>query len=214
MLLSGERERITGYARRLVSDGLALGTSGNLSIRAGDLVAISPRGLAYEHLTPELVCVVDLAGSVVEGQLTPSTELPLHLAAYASTLAAAVVHAHPLYATALSAAAAELPAVHYLIADFGGPVRVAPYATPGTDRLAGQVAEGLDGRRGVILQNHGTITIGDSLERAYDRALLLEWLCKLYTYARALGEPRSLDAAELDAVADVLRNYRQRPPGG
>ncbi|HEX2258747.1 MAG TPA: class II aldolase/adducin family protein [Actinomycetota bacterium] len=212
MLLAAERRLVARFARRLVPDGLAVGTGGNLSARLGDLLAVTPRGLAYEDLVPELVCVVDLKGVVVEGELAPSTELPMHLAAYDTTDALAVVHAHSPFATSLSAVAAELPAVHYLVAEFGGPVPVAPYATPGTEALARVMAEGFRERRAVILQNHGTIVVGDSLERAYDRAILLEWLCALYARARMLGDPRVLDRMEIAQVANLLGKYRQSPP--
>ena len=212
MLLTAERELVSGFARRLVPEGLAVGTSGNLSTRAGDFLAITPRGLAYDDLTPEMVCVVDLEGALIEGELAPSTELPLHLAAYRSTEAAALVHAHSVFATALSAVALELPAVHYLVAELGGAVPFVPYATPGSEELARNLAEGLSNRHAVILQNHGTVAIGDGLAQAFERAILLEWLCAVYTRARLLGDPRTLDSEEIGRVADLLSGYRQEPP--
>lgn len=210
MMLEAERAWVVRYARRLVPDGLAVGTGGNLSTRVGALIAITPRGLPYEKLTPGLVCVVDRDGLVVDGKLAPSTELPMHLAAYRTVqAAAAVVHTHSPFATALSTAVDELPAVHYLIAELGGPIRVARYATPGSEELAHEMAEGFRDRRAVILQNHGAITIGENLERAYERAILLEWLCTVYARARMLGDPRTLDGAELARVTELLAGYRQ-----
>jgi L-fuculose-phosphate aldolase len=211
--LAAEREAIVRLARRLRPDGLVLGTAGNLSVRAGDLVAITPSGLDYDALAPELVCVVALDGEPVEAELEPSTELAMHLAVYARTAAAAVVHTHSPFATAVACAQDELPAIHYLQAELGGGVRVAPYATFGTPELAERMAAGLEGRSAVLLANHGTITIGDSLDRAYANSVLLEWLAALYARTRALGTPRQLEDAELARVAERLADYgRSAPP--
>jgi L-fuculose-phosphate aldolase len=207
MRLARERELLVAYARRLERDGLALGTSGNLSVRSDELVAITPSAVAYDELTAELVCVVSRDGSRLEGAGRASTELPMHLAAYAATEATAVVHTHPPFATALSTVVDELPAVHYLIAFLGGAVRVAPYFTPGSDELAAAVAEGLADRSAVILQNHGALVAGPTLEKAYEWSRLLEWLCGLYWHARAIGEPRILAAEELSEMAAKLHDY-------
>jgi len=102
----------------------------------------------------------------------------------------------------------ELPAIHYSIADLGGPVRVAQYATFGTADLAKTVREALAGRSAVILGNHGTLTIGDTLEEAYSRSVLLEWLSALYYRARLLGEPRILPLDEIERVRERLRAMR------
>jgi L-fuculose-phosphate aldolase len=210
--LASERAAIARHARRLRPDGLVVGTSGNLSARNGDLVAITPSGLDYDELTPELVCVVDLAGEVVEGDLEPSTELPMHLAAYEQTDAGAVVHTHSPYATVLACAADELPPIHYLLAELGGRVRVAPYATFGTEALARAIAGALEGRSAALLANHGTLAVGPTLERAYARSMTLEWLSALYVRARALGEPRLLDDAEIELVAERMAGYGQAAP--
>jgi len=211
--LAPEREAIVRLAQRLRPDGLVVGTAGNLSARAGDLVAITPSGLDYDALAPELVCVVGLDGKPVEAELAPSTELPMHLAVYARTAAAAVVHTHSPFATAVACAQDELPAVHYLHAELGGSVRVAPYATFGTPELAQSMATGLEGRSAVLLANHGTITVGESLDRAYANSVLLEWLAALYARTRALGPARRLEDAELARVAERLVGYGQAAPG-
>ena len=92
-----------------------------------------------------------------------------------------------------------------MIAELGGPVRVAPYATFGTDELAGSVMDALHGRSAVLLGSHGTLTVGDSLEQAYWRSMLLEWLAALYFRATLLGEPRLLPTGEIELVAARLR---------
>lgn len=207
MLLERERKELVEVARRLERDDLALGTSGNLSVRADDLVVITPSGVDYDVLTPELVCVVQRDGTPVETEAKVSTELPMHLAVYDATDAMAVVHTHPPYATVLSTVVDELPPIHYLIAFEGGPVRVAPYATPGSEELAKIVIAALENRSAVLLQNHGALTIGPSLESAYFRSWLLEWLCSMYYRARLAGDPRVLTDDELSAVDELLRDY-------
>lgn len=190
MLLSAERAEVVACCLRMAADGLTVGTSGNVSVRAGELVAVTPSGVAYTDLEPAGVCVVDLDGQPVEPGPVPSSETPMHLAVYRHTAAAAVVHTHPLYATAVSTLVEELPPIHYMVAALGGPVRVAPYATYGTPELAENCLAALAGRSAVLHANHGATTHGASLAQAYDRSVLLEWLCRLWHQARLAGEPR------------------------
>jgi len=205
MLLDRERRLVVQYAKRLRPDGLVVLTAGNISVRSGDLVAITPGSFDYDRLTPDRICVVDLDGTVADARLAPSSELPMHLAVYrAAPEARAVVHTHAPYASALSTVVDELPALHYLIAQLGGPVRVAPYATFGSEDLAANVANALEGRTAALLGNHGTIAFGETLEEAYSRTVLLEWLSALYLRSRLLGEPKLLAPEEIDLVARKL----------
>ena len=202
MRLATERQLIADYGRRMTGDRLVVGTSGNLSIRAGDLVAVTPAGHAYATLTPDLVCVQHLDGSPVEGDLAPTSELPFHQLIYEHTDAAAVVHTHSTAATVVSTVVEELPTIHYILAVMGGPIRVAPYATFGTPELAGNVVAAIEGRSGVLLANHGAITYGPTIEVAYDRALYLEWVAEVWLRAHSLPgfTPRILGEAEMAAV--------------
>jgi L-fuculose-phosphate aldolase len=213
MLLPDAREAIVTTCQELSRSGLVVGTAGNVSVREGDLVAVSPSGLRYAELTPELVGVHRLDGAAVEGPLAPTSELPLHLAIYAARPeVAAVVHTHSPAATALSTLLDEIPSVHYYVAMFGGPVRVAPYATYGTNELARNVVDALRERTGCLMGSHGAVTVGHDLVSAHDKSVYLEWLCDVYLRASSAGSPRLLSAAELDAVAVKLTGYGQRPP--
>ena len=205
MLLARERRLVVEYAQRLRPDGLVVLTAGNISVRSGDLVAVTPASFDYDDLTPDLISVIHMDGEPAEPGLPPSSEVPMHLAVYdAAPGAVAVVHTHAPYASALSTVVDELPALHYLIAELGGPVRVAPYATYGSEELAGNVARALEGRTAALLGNHGTIAYGDTIEQAYSRTILLEWLSALYLRSRVLGEPRLLPDEEIDRVARKL----------
>ena len=206
--LRAARAQVVGYSARLLDDGLAVGSAGNISARAGDLVAITPSGIAYHELRPADICVVGLDGTELDAPTPPSSETPMHLAIYAATGAGAVVHTHSAEVIALSAARDELPAVHYAITGLGGPVRVARYARFGSPGLAAAAVEALDGRRAAILANHGAITYGTTLPQAYDRALLLEWLARVYRLSLSYGEPRILSQAELDEVTAESRRRR------
>jgi L-fuculose-phosphate aldolase len=212
MLLSDERAALVEYCLRMQADDLTVGTSGNLSVRRGDHIAITPSGVAYDDLTPESICVIDLDGNPVEPGLEPSSEVPMHTSVYRHTDAGAVVHTHPLYCTALSVTLDEVPPVHYMIALLGGPVRVAPYARFGSPELAEHSVTAMSGRFGVLMRNHGATTYGDTLAKAYTRSVYLEWVCRLYHQARLLGEPSLLSAEEIDGVAEVLGHYGQTVP--
>jgi len=214
MLLEREREEIARACKNLSAAGLVVGTAGNVSIRAGDLVAVTPSGLDYAELSAADVGVHRLDGTPVEAPLAPTTELPLHLAVYrAYSAAAAIVHTHSVAATATSTLADELPAIHYYLAMFGGPVRVARYATYGTDELASNVVEALRGRTACLMGSHGAVTTGPDLKTAYDRSVYLEWVSDVYLRAAAAGKPRLLPPGEIEAVAAKLAGYGQRRQG-
>ncbi len=211
LLLSDARNAVVRTCHELVAAGLVVGTSGNVSARVGDLVAVSPTGVDYRELTAGLVGVHRRDGTPVEAELLPTSELPLHLAIYAATGAGAIVHTHPVAATALSSIAEELPAVHYQVAMFGGPVRVAPYATYGTAGLAANVVTALDGRTACLMANHGAVVTAADLATALNGSRYLEWLCEVYLRAISAGSPRILPAGEIDLVAGKLAAYGQRP---
>lgn len=209
MLLHDERVQLVEYCHRMQADDLTVGTSGNLSVRSGDHIAITPSGVPYEDLTPESICVIDIDGTKVEDGLDPSSEVPMHTSVYKATDALAVVHTHPLYASTLSAVIDELPPIHYMIALLGGPVRVARYATFGSPELADNAIKAMDGRFGAILANHGATTYGESLAKAYARSIYLEWVCRMYYQAKLFGEPNILPPAEIELIAGKLNSYGQ-----
>jgi L-fuculose-phosphate aldolase len=218
MLLEQARDDVVRACRELAAAGLVVGTAGNVSVRAGELVVVSPSGVDYAELTADLVGVHRLDGTAVQAPLRPTSEMPLHLGIYAATGAAAIVHTHPVAATALSTLTGELPAIHYQVAMFGGPVTVAPYATYGSEELARNVVAALRDRTACLMASHGAVTTGPDLRSALTGSRYLEWLCEVYLRALAAGPvagdrrpaPRLLPAEEIALVAGKLAGYGQR----
>ncbi|MFD5258050.1 class II aldolase/adducin family protein [Streptomyces bobili] len=212
--LGQERAVVADACRRLAAEGLLIGTAGNVSVRAGDRVAVTATGAVLARITPDQVTVVDLDGTVVAGTLRPTSELELHLGVYRRYGTAAVVHTHAPMATAVSCVLDELPCVHYQLLALGGTVRVAPYATFGTPELAASVLGALDGRGAALMANHGAVTHAPTLDQAVEHALLLEWACGVYQRAAAMGRPRVLDEGQQLAVieAALARDYGTTHP--
>jgi L-fuculose-phosphate aldolase len=202
--MSGEPlDELVQYARRLTADGLVVGTAGNISIRLGDEIVITPTSIPYERIERDDLCVLG-----VDGRRRPSSETPLHTRIYETTDAAAVVHTHSPFATTLACVVDVLPAIHYSIHRFGGDtIPVVEYELFGSQALADRVALAVRDRRGVLLRNHGAVTYGSSLREAYDLTVQLEWLARIYWQAKQLGEPRLLSAA---AIADVAAEAQRR----
>lgn len=206
--LDAAKLELVAFGRRMVRDGLAFGTAGNLSVRIGDVVAITPSSLPYDLVEPDDVCIVGADGAKRSGRGAVSSEWPMHWLVYSTTDAGAVVHTHSPEVVALSTARSELPAIHYAITRLGGPVRVAAYTRFGSDLLAEHASAALAGRSAAILQNHGAITYGATLADAYERAGLLEWLAATYRRALQYGTPRILTTDELDEVRAEVRRRR------
>jgi L-fuculose-phosphate aldolase len=210
--MSADGAAILAACRAMNASGLNQGTSGNVSVRRGDGMLITPSGVPYDATTPEMMVPVD-AGGAPSGPLVPSSEWRMHLDIYrARPEAGAVVHVHSPYATALSCHRRGIPAFHYMIAAGGGAdLRCADYATFGTQALSDAMLAALEGRRACLLANHGQIAFGPTLEKALWLAGEVETLARQYLLARTLGEPVRLDEAEIARVLDLFAGYGQQP---
>jgi L-fuculose-phosphate aldolase len=209
------RDDVAAACRRLATEGLLVGTAGNVSVRVRDLVAVTASGVVLADCRPHDVVLVDHDGTLVDGGLRPTSELALHLGVYADQpTVGAVVHTHAPWSTAVACVLDELPVLHYQQLLLGGAVRVAPYATFGSAELAASVRVALAGRQAALLGNHGSVAVGATLDRAVEHAVLLEWLAALHHRATALGTPRVMTEAEQDAVvaAVLSRGYGTVPP--
>ncbi|MFI6498852.1 class II aldolase/adducin family protein [Nonomuraea typhae] len=210
-MLTDLREQMCAYGRQAVGLGLVIGSSGNLSAREGDLVAVTPSGVPLDRLTPEMCPIVDVDGYLVDGDLQPSSETPMHLAIYAATQARAIVHTHSVFGTVVATTMTELPPVHYNALLLGGVIKVAEYATYGTPELAANVRTAMAGKQAALLANHGGVTVGTTLEQAFEATRLLEWLCEVYVRGLAIGKPVVLDEEQLAAVVDRAATRHEFP---
>ncbi|HSC07353.1 MAG TPA: class II aldolase/adducin family protein [Steroidobacteraceae bacterium] len=204
------RAAIVATAQAMERAGLAPNRSGNVSCRFDGGLLITPSGIPYDDMTAADIVSLDLAGQVRAGTRTPSSESPFHTAIYRSRPdAEAIVHTHSPRATALACARRPIPPFHYMIALAGGPgVRCAEYATFGTQALAENALRGLEGRRAVLLANHGVIAIGATLEAAYEVAFEVENMAGQYLQMLAAGlEPVTLDEAEMQRVLAQFARY-------
>ena len=208
MLHEKQRAEVAQTALDLLTSGLIVNTSGNVSIRVGEHVVITPSGRDYKSLTPGDIAVVNTKGEVVDGEMLPSSETPLHLAVYESNPnVAAIVHAHSVYATAISTILDQLPTIHYQMTDLGGAVPVAPYRTFGTDELAAVTSQALQGRSAVIMKNHGSLTTAETLDKALGRCITLEWCSKVYLKALSGGSPNILSADEMALAQQQMDKF-------
>lgn len=192
--------------------GLNHGTAGNVSVRYEGGILITPTGIPYEKLTEKHIVFIDANGRHEEDKL-PSSEWRFHMAAYQTRPDThAVVHNHAVHCTAVSILNRPIPAIHYMIAAAGGDsIPCAPYATFGTRELSEHVAVALRDRKATLLQHHGLITCGASLEKALWLAHEVEVLARLYLSTLAITDPVPvLDNKAIDVVLEKFKTYGLR----
>jgi L-fuculose-phosphate aldolase len=225
------REDVVAAGARMLALGLSRGTSGNISVRIGDGMLITPSAIPWHELRPEQLVGLTLGGErldqarldsetpgpgprdAVSGGAPPpppSSEWRLHAAILrARPDVGAVVHAHPPFATALSCLRRPIPPFHYMIAAAGGDdIPCVPYATFGTEALARHTADALRQRDACLLANHGIVAIGRDLAAALWLAGEVETLAEQYCHARQVGEPVLLTAAEMTEALEAFATYR------
>ncbi len=209
------REEIIACCRHMADMGINQGTSGNISARWQKGLLLTPSGLDYDAMAPEDIVFMRMDGSH-DGALAPSSEWRFHRDILKSRKDVhAVVHAHPIYCTALAIAQRDIPAVHYMIAAAGGPtVRCAAYATFGTEELSKHAVKALENRMACLLANHGMIACGVSLKKALWLAGELETLARQYIISLQLGEPRILPDDEIARVMEKFKTYGPRDKTG
>lgn len=201
---------IVGVAQAIDRAGFCPSKSGNVSARTESGFLITPSGLPYAQTTPEDLIELSLDGMVLSGARKPSSEWPFHAAIYqARPEAQAIVHTHSPRATALSCTRRGIPAFHYMIALCGGAdIRCADYATFGTPELADNAVQALEGRKAVLLANHGVIALGASLAGAHQIVAEVENLAGQYLDILAAGlQPVILDDAEMARVSAKFAGY-------
>lgn len=193
------------------ASGLNQSTSGNISARFENRMLITPSATPYDALTPEMICSMpfDAKDGSWEGPLKPSTEWRLHFGILKERPdAGAVVHAHPTYCTTLAIARKPIPAVHYMMAAFGGTdIRCAAYTTFGTAELAANALDALEDRTACLLANHGSIVVGADLDKAMWLAVELETIARQYYNTLLIGGPVLLSDEEIAQTAAAIGTY-------
>jgi L-fuculose-phosphate aldolase len=204
--LPAEREAIAKFGRELVDTGLTQASGGNLSVRTGELAAISPSGVPYHDIVPQMVPIVRTDGKQIAGELKASNEYPIHTGIYrARDDVRAVVHTHSPYASTFAGLDEPIPASHTHLAFAGTEVPVAGWARSGSERLTDRVVDTLGADHDAcLLRNHGTIAVGESLEAAFETALMLEYCARIHYQAKGLGDPEVLPDAEIEAIRKTL----------
>ena len=205
------RAAIIANCRTMNASGLNQGTSGNISARLGESMLITPSAVPYANMRPDMLARIPLDGEygAWHGPAKPSSEWRFHLDIMrARPDVGAIVHCHPTWCTALAMLRRPIPASHYMIALFGGPdVRCTDYASYGTKELSDLAVAGLADRFGVLLGNHGAITVGPSLENAMARMVELETLARMHCVALSIGRPAILPDAEVYRIVERFKTY-------
>ena len=208
------RTALVAAGLELVRTGLNQGTAGNISARCAESMLITPSGIPPHQISPDQIASMDIgtddSSGAYRGPCKPSSEWRLHrdILAHRPDVGA-VVHTHSLYATVLATQHRDIPALHYMIAAFGGPkIRCTPYAPYGTQALSDLIIAHLGSRHGVLLGNHGMVATGVSLEQAMWRAAELETLAKTFFLASSSGgTPVILPDAEIEDTVARFADY-------
>jgi len=205
------RKSIIHSALQMNALGINQGTSGNVSVRYGDRMLVTPSGIPYEELDPKDIVATKIKGDggKWEGELAPSSEWRFHLNIYqARPDVGAVVHTHSTYATVLAICGKPIPAVHYMVAASGGTeIRVAKYATYGTAELSENALEALEGRTCCLLKNHGVIATGPNIKRALWLAGEVETVARQYYLSLAIGGGDIIPDDEINRIIAKFKAY-------
>lgn len=213
MLLAEEREKIISVSLGLMAEKMITNGQGNLSImdRDQNLIAITPSAVPYQEREPEDICVVDPQGNLIEGNWKPTSEMALHLVYYRSRADVnAVVHTHAPNSTVFGIIGDEpMPMVlNEAAMGLGGAVPIAPYARPGTERLAELTCQATGDGIAVIMAHHGLVTLGDTLERAYTSTAAAEATAKAIILARSMdAEVNILEDEEVNTLRKMYLGY-------
>lgn len=212
------RDEIVAVGRTMLDKGLVAGTWGNISARVPDTswIAVTPSGRGYKDTKATDIVIVDLMGKVIEGDLKPSSELPVHLAIYQRRMdVQAIIHTHSVFASACAVAHKSIPPViEDLVQLVGGSVDVATYALPGTDILAQHVVAALANKNAALLANHGVVGCGQTLTEAMMACELVEKAAQIYIYANQIGGAQILSDDDTKVMHDFyVAYYRKRQQG-
>jgi L-fuculose-phosphate aldolase len=208
------RIEVCEAAKKMYSGGLVAGTWGNISARIDDkYMAITPSGMDYEKLRPDEMVIVDMDTLEYEGGLKPSIEVPMHAAIFHDRPNVnGIMHTHSTYALCLATAQKPIPPIcDDQVQILGGDIRVSPYTRPSTKEMADEVTKALRGRYGALIANHGAVTLGIDLDKAYIAAQVLEKTSLLYINTQSIGGPVEIPEEDIAFFHDYFMNcYGQK----
>ena len=206
------RDELVGTAKQMSALGLTPGMSGNVSVRFGDAMYVTPSGMPYPTIVADDIVKIEPDGAVRPGQRAPTTEWRLHKDILGARQdIEAIVHTHSLFCTTISTLRRPIPAIHYMVVLAGSDdIPCAEYATFGSKELALNAITALHGADACLLANHGMIALGTSLAKALRLAAEVETLAAQYWHAAQIGSPHILDHGELDKVRERFAEYGQQ----
>ncbi len=200
------RRKVIATARRMNQLGINQGTSGNVGVRVGGGLLVTPSGADYDGLKPGDIVLMDFEGewSAENPARRPSSEWRIHRDVLRERDdLGAVVHSHPTYATALACQGKGIPAFHYMVAIAGGDsIRCSKYKTFGTEELSVEVLKALRNRKACLLANHGMVAAGADLDEALKIAVEVETLARQFWHVLQLGKPKLLSKTEMNRVRE------------
>jgi L-fuculose-phosphate aldolase len=208
------RREIVEICRRMYEREYIVAGEGNVSARLDqERLLVTPAGFNKGLLAPEMLVITDLSGHKLAGEHEASTEVRMHLRAYARRPGVrAVVHGHPPIATAFAASGLALvePVLPEIIQTLGV-IPLVPYGTPGTEELPDELEPWLDEHDAFLLENHGVMTVGTSVTGAFDALEVVEKYAKITLTARQLGGPRPLSPNRVAALGQAAEAIAGRP---
>ncbi len=200
------KKDVLKYGQMMLNKGYTVGTGGNVSmlVDGEDVLAITPSNREYMDLTPADICIVDFDMNIIEGKYNPSRETGLHIAVYKNRLDAnAVIHSHPIYSSIFALINKPVPAIFDEVTiGIGNVTDIIPYALSGSDELVDNVKTKLSNRCNCyILQNHGALSIGANIGKAFRNLELMEKASRIYYHALSTGEKATALPSDM---ADLL----------
>ncbi len=200
------REQIVEIGKRLYNKNLISGYEGNISVREGEKIYITPSGLCKGFLSVDDIIVIDREGNLLEGEKKPSSETKMHLKIYNTRSdIKGIVHAHPPVATGFACAGLGLE--QSLTAEtvlMFGTIPLAPYGTPSTDKLPEALTDYIE-YNAILLANHGAVTFAENVEKAYFLMEQVEHYAKITLVANILGNPKTLPCEEVDRLMELRK---------
>ncbi|ODN30321.1 aldolase [Fervidobacterium thailandense] len=201
------------YGLKISAEGFTKGTWGNISVRDGEYVYITPSGIPYDVLEVDDVCVLSMNGDTVYARKKPSSEYMMHLEIYkARPDVHAIVHTHPVFSTVVSICLKSIPpVVEDAVMILGEELQVSDYALPGTIELACEAVKALGKNNCVFLKNHGLVTVGETIHEAFVASQLAEKTAQIYIEALKIGNVSVIPYEHARVLREkYLSSYRQK----